>query len=56
MATIIIGIIVFAVIAYVVYRQFFSKKKGAGCDKCADVGCPLYDQAQALKRNNEKKA
>lgn len=57
MATWIIGIIIFAIAAGLVYRLFFDKKKrAAGCDKCADSGCPLFDQVQQLKENNQKKA
>jgi hypothetical protein len=56
MATwIILGIILLAV-AGVVYKRFFKKAKGDGCKSCGDVGCPLFDQAQALQQNNKKRA
>lgn len=56
MMTWIIAIITFAVIGWAVYRQWFSKKKAAHCDDCADVGCPLYDQAKVIRENNQKRA
>ncbi|KRL46313.1 FeoB-associated Cys-rich membrane protein [Lacticaseibacillus manihotivorans] len=56
MATwIILGIILLAV-AGVIYKRFFKKAKGDGCKSCGDVGCPLFDQAQALQQNNKKRA
>ncbi|WP_225046823.1 FeoB-associated Cys-rich membrane protein [Lacticaseibacillus kribbianus] len=57
MATVIITVLLVAAVAAVVYTQFLSKKrKAAGCSKCQDVGCPLFDQAQRLKANNQKHA
>lgn len=56
MMTWIIAIITFAVIGWAVYRQWFSKTKAAHCADCADVGCPLYDQAKVIRENNQKRA
>ncbi|WP_179394470.1 FeoB-associated Cys-rich membrane protein [Lacticaseibacillus absianus] len=57
MATWIISGIIVVAVAVVVYNQFFNRaKKGAGCSKCSDVGCPLFDQAQRLQQNNKKHA
>ncbi|MFD1430210.1 FeoB-associated Cys-rich membrane protein [Paenibacillus farraposensis] len=57
MATFIIAALLIALIGVVGYNQFFNKKKkAAGCSKCADAGCPLFDQAQMMKQNSQKKA
>ena len=51
MSTIIVAAIVFAAVAYVVYRQFFSG--ASGCDDCSNVGCPLIDQTHVSKILNK---
>ena len=57
MATVILAIVIAALVGVVVYNQFFNQaKKGAGCSKCSDVGCPLFDQAQRIQKNNQKHA
>lgn len=56
MATWLIALIIFAAVGYVVYRRFFKKHSGDGCKSCGDVGCPLFDQAQAIQQNNKKHA
>lgn len=40
MATIIVGLIVFALLGFIAYRTFFSKKKGGGCHSSACGSCP----------------
>ena len=39
-ATIIVGLIVFALLGFIAYRTFFSKKKGGGCHSSACGFCP----------------
>ncbi|WP_461213942.1 FeoB-associated Cys-rich membrane protein [Lacticaseibacillus sp. GG6-2] len=56
MATLIIAVIIFAAVGIVIYNRFFRKQKGDGCKSCGDVGCPLFDQAQAIQQNNKKHA
>lgn len=56
MATLIIAVMIFAAVGFVIYNRFFRKQKGDGCKSCGDVGCPLFDQAQAIQQNNKKHA
>ena len=56
MATYIIALIIFAAVGYIIYRRFFKKHSADGCKSCGDVGCPLFDQAQAIQQNNKKHA
>ncbi|WP_390406231.1 FeoB-associated Cys-rich membrane protein [Lacticaseibacillus jixiensis] len=56
MATLIIALIIFALVCGVIYRRFFKKHTADGCKSCGDVGCPLFDQAQAIQQNNKKHA
>ncbi|MFC6171385.1 FeoB-associated Cys-rich membrane protein [Loigolactobacillus jiayinensis] len=56
MSTVILAAVLLIAIIAIVYLRFFKKGANSSCHDCSDVGCPLADQANIMRNNNQKHA
>lgn len=57
MSTLIIALIVFGIAGFVFYNRFLKKgHSAASCHECAEIGCPLVEQAKTVKKLSKNKA
>ncbi|KRL86151.1 FeoB-associated Cys-rich membrane protein [Ligilactobacillus apodemi] len=49
-ATVILGVVIFALVARIIYTRFISHKN-TDCESCHNVGCPLVDVQKVTKKD-----